>query len=132
MRNCKTVTTMSCVNQFFSFLTLVGCSDRSVRVYDLNQGKVVRSLAGCHSRPVHTIIQNQAGWATLIGRAQSRLCSDWWFEPNQSEHSISTNERGPLWTQGSPRLSHPDRGYDLFLTAALGDGASLWDLRQLD
>ena len=42
MKNCKTVTTMSCVNQFFSFLTLVGCSDRSVRVYDLNQGKVVR------------------------------------------------------------------------------------------
>ena len=42
MKNCKTVTTMSCVNQFFSFLALLGCSDRSVRVYDLNQGRVVR------------------------------------------------------------------------------------------
>ena len=42
LKNCKTVTTMSCVNQFFSFLSLVGCSDRSVRVYDLNQGRVVR------------------------------------------------------------------------------------------
>ena len=82
---------MSCVNQFFSFLALLGCSDRSVRVYDLNQGRVVRSLASCHARPVHTIIQNQ----------------------------------------GSLSLSHPDRGYDLFLTAALSDGAALWDLRQL-
>ena len=90
MKSCKTVTTMSCVNQFFFFLALVGCSDRSVRVYDLNQGKVLRSLANCHSRPVYSILQNQ----------------------------------------GSPRLSHPDRGYDLFLTAALGDGASLWDLRR--
>ena len=30
----------------------------------------------------------------------------------------------------SAGLSHPDRGYDLFVTAALSDGAKLWDLRQ--
>ena len=59
MKNCKTVTTMSCVNQFFSFLALVGCSDRSVRVYDLNQGKVLRSLANCHSRPVYSILHHE-------------------------------------------------------------------------
>ena len=51
----------------------------------------LRSIPSCHSRPVHTIIQNQ----------------------------------------GSLSLSHPDRGYDLFLTAALSDGAALWDLREL-
>ena len=50
MKNCKTVTSLSCVNQFYSFLTLLSCSDRSVRVYDLNQARVVREIAQCHSR----------------------------------------------------------------------------------
>ncbi len=27
-------------------------------------------------------------------------------------------------------VSYPERGYDLFLTAAVADGAKLWDLRQ--
>ena len=40
MSECKTITTMSAVNQFYSFLALVACSDRSVRVYDVNQAKV--------------------------------------------------------------------------------------------
>ena len=35
-----------------------------------------------------------------------------------------------MQNQGSPGLSHPDRGYDLFVTAASSDGAKLWDLRQ--
>ena len=26
-------------------------------------------------------------------------------------------------------MSHPEAGYDLFVTAALGDGARMWDLR---
>ena len=44
MSECKTITTMSAVNQFYSFLALVACSDRSVRVYDVNQAKA--SLVG--------------------------------------------------------------------------------------
>ena len=40
MSDCKTITSMSCINQFYSFLCIVGCSDRSVRVYDVNQAKV--------------------------------------------------------------------------------------------
>ena len=39
--DCKTVTTMSCINQFYSFISLLACSDRSVRVYDVNQAKVI-------------------------------------------------------------------------------------------
>ena len=42
MSECKTITTMSAINQFYSFLALVACSDRSVRVYDMNQAKVSR------------------------------------------------------------------------------------------
>ena len=44
MSECKTITTMSAVNQFYSFLALMACSDRSVRVYDVNQAKA--SLVG--------------------------------------------------------------------------------------
>ena len=44
MSECKTITTMSAVNQFYSFLALMACSDRSVRVYDVNQSKA--SLVG--------------------------------------------------------------------------------------
>ena len=40
MSECKTITTMSAVNQFYSFLALLACSDRSVKVYDVNQAKV--------------------------------------------------------------------------------------------
>ena len=34
----------------------------------------------------------------------------------------------PLFLFGG--VSYPERGYDLFLTAAVADGAKLWDLRQ--
>jgi hypothetical protein len=40
----------------------------------------------------------------------------------RTTHSIQLAE-------GSAGLAHPERGYDLFLTTALGDGAKLWDLR---
>ena len=55
MKNCKTVTSLSCVNQFYSFLALLSCSDRSVRVYDLNQARVVRDIAQCHSRQANIL-----------------------------------------------------------------------------
>ena len=32
-------------------------------------------------------------------------------------------------TQGSSAVSHPETGYDLFITAALSDGVRMWDLR---
>ena len=35
-----------------------------------------------------------------------------------------------IQAEASAGLSHPDRGYDLFVTAAVSDGAKLWDLRQ--
>ena len=39
--DCKTLTTLAAINQFYSYLALLGCSDRSVRVYDVNQAKVI-------------------------------------------------------------------------------------------
>ena len=39
---------------------------------------------------------------------------------SRSTHTIVQNESG---------VSQPDRGYDLFLTAATGDGVRMWDVR---
>ena len=89
MSECKSITSMSCINQFYSFVTLIACSDRSVRVYDVNQAKIVRKINQCHSRSTHTIVQNE----------------------------------------GSNLYCHSDRGYDLFITSAVCDGAKLWDIR---
>ena len=40
----------------------------------------------------------------------------------RAPHSILQNE-------GGGGVAHPEAGYDLFLTAASGDGLKLWDLR---
>ena len=90
--DCKTITTLSCVNQFYSFITFLACSDKSVKVLDVNQSQIVREFPKCHPRNTFRIVQNE----------------------------------------GTVGVSHPERGYDLFITAALGDGAKLWDLRTSD
>lgn len=41
----------------------------------------------------------------------------------------ATSLRNVLLSQGSMFVSHPPNAYDLFLTAAVGDGIKLWDLR---
>ena len=89
---CKTINTLSCVNQFFSFITFLACSDKSVKVLDVNQCQIVREFPKCHPRNIFRIVQNE----------------------------------------GTVGVSHPERGYDLFITAAMGDGAKLWDLRTSD
>ena len=86
---CKTITTLSCVNQFYSFITFLACSDKSVKVLDVNQCQIVREFPKCHPRNIFRVVQNE----------------------------------------GTVGVSHPERAYDLFITAALGDGAKLWDLR---
>ena len=92
MPECRTISSLACVNQFYSFLAFLACSDRAVRVFDLNQWAVVREFPRCHHRTTHTV----------------------------------------ALAEGSASVSHPERGYDLFVTAALGDGAKLWDLRTAD
>ena len=108
MKNCKTVTSLSCVNQFFSFLTLLSCSDRSVRVLDLNQGTVVREIPHCHARQVQPDVlqlQHCNWWISDGGDCWSgfffeklacfeysrniRLCPG-------SHHHPGRSQRGPL------------------------------------
>merc|ERR1719186_405293 len=81
----KHISAMSCVNQFYSFLALASCSDKTLRVVDFNQGSVVRTFPRCHPRTPHKVVQNE----------------------------------------GTIGISHPEQGYDLFVTTAVTDGAKL-------
>ncbi|XP_047459428.1 WD repeat-containing protein 27 isoform X2 [Mugil cephalus] len=53
------ITALSAVNDFLSYIVLVCGSDRSVQVFDLNEGKVASELPDAHGRAVHCITQNK-------------------------------------------------------------------------
>ena len=40
-------------------IVLAACSDKSLAVFDMNYGKIVRRMQDVHGRIVHTICQNQ-------------------------------------------------------------------------
>ena len=50
-------------------IVLAACSDKSVAVFDMNVGKVVRRMKDVHTRNVHSICQNQV----------SQICSSSMF-----------------------------------------------------
>ena len=52
---CRAIATLACANQFYSFVALLACSDRAVRVFDLNAWRVARELPRCHARTTHTL-----------------------------------------------------------------------------
>ncbi|XP_040033828.2 WD repeat-containing protein 27 isoform X1 [Gasterosteus aculeatus] len=53
------ITTLSAINDFFSYIVLVCGSDRSLQVFDMNKGIVAATLPDAHSRAVHCITQNK-------------------------------------------------------------------------
>lgn len=55
----QAITAMSAINSFFSYIVLLGCSNRSLQVYDMNVGRCVRVISEVHSRCPHSIEQNQ-------------------------------------------------------------------------
>ena len=59
--NCKTINTFSAVNEFRSYLVLAACSDRSLRVIDLNKEAVTEVLPRVHQHKVHKILQVTGG-----------------------------------------------------------------------
>jgi WD40 repeat protein len=61
MDNCKTVNTFSAVNDFHSYIVLAACSDRSLRIIDLNKEAVTQVLPRIHQHKVHKILQVTSG-----------------------------------------------------------------------
>ncbi|XP_051062008.1 WD repeat-containing protein 27 [Phodopus roborovskii] len=53
------MTTVSAVNDFYSYIILAAGRDRSVEVFDLNAGRSTAVIAEVHSRPAHQICQNK-------------------------------------------------------------------------
>ncbi|XP_068424084.1 WD repeat-containing protein 27 isoform X2 [Clinocottus analis] len=53
------ITTLSAINDFFSYIVLVCGSDRSLQVFDMNKGAVASMLPEAHSRAIHCITQNK-------------------------------------------------------------------------
>ncbi|TRY93387.1 hypothetical protein DNTS_032877, partial [Danionella cerebrum] len=59
MKSGTEITSVSAVNDFYSYIVLVSGADRSIQVYDMNQGSVVSQIPDAHSRPVHHLSQNK-------------------------------------------------------------------------
>ncbi|XP_034407943.1 WD repeat-containing protein 27 [Cyclopterus lumpus] len=53
------ITSLSAINDFFSYIVLVCGSDRSLQVFDMNKGIVASMQPEAHSRAVHCITQNK-------------------------------------------------------------------------
>ncbi|XP_032071925.1 WD repeat-containing protein 27 [Thamnophis elegans] len=91
MASTVEITSLSAVNDFYSYIVLVAGSNRALEIFDLNVGCSAAVIRDAHSRSVHQICQNK----------------------------------------GSSFSCQPHEAYNLFLTAAIGDGIKLWDLRTL-
>ncbi|XP_076976999.1 WD repeat-containing protein 27 isoform X2 [Tamandua tetradactyla] len=91
MTNAVEITSLSAVNEFYSYTVLTAGRDRALEVFDLNAGCSAAVIPEAHSRPAHQICQNT----------------------------------------GSPCTAPQSEACNLFITAAVGDGIKLWDLRTL-
>ncbi|XP_045150445.1 WD repeat-containing protein 27 [Echinops telfairi] len=85
------ITSLSAVNDFYSYTVLTASRNRALEMFDLNAGHSAALIPEAHTRPVHQICQNK----------------------------------------GSSFVAQQPEAYNLFLTAAVGDGVKLWDLRTL-
>uniref|UniRef100_A0A8B9Q6V0 WD repeat domain 27 n=1 Tax=Apteryx owenii TaxID=8824 RepID=A0A8B9Q6V0_APTOW len=91
MASTMEITSLSTVNDFYSYIVLTAGSNRALEVFDLNAGCSTAVIPEVHSRSVHQICQNK----------------------------------------GSAFSAQQPEAYNLFMTAAVGDGIKLWDLRTL-
>ncbi|XP_014652929.1 PREDICTED: WD repeat-containing protein 27 [Ceratotherium simum simum] len=59
MTDAVEMTSLSAVNDFYSYIVLAAGRNRTLEVFDLNVGRSAALIAGVHSRPVHQICQNK-------------------------------------------------------------------------
>ncbi|KAM6126860.1 LOW QUALITY PROTEIN: WD repeat-containing protein 27 [Pterocles gutturalis] len=60
MASTMEITSLSAVNDFYSYIVLTAGSNRALEVFDLNAGCSTAVIPEVHSRPVHQICQNKA------------------------------------------------------------------------
>ena len=101
---------------------LCACSDRTLRLIDLNSQRITSQISDCHTRPVHKIIQAQYHCGPIA--------TDVFLRPP----TITNNESIDVSNQQSNQIldssvTVANSLYNIFLTSALGDGVKLWDMR---
>ena len=101
---------------------LCACSDRTLRLIDLNSQRVTSKISDCHTRPVHKIIQAQYHCGpmvtdVLLRPPNSNNSDNEFSEPLQQQQFLDTS------------MTAANSLYNIFLTGALGDGVKLWDMR---
>ncbi|XP_065919304.1 WD repeat-containing protein 27-like isoform X2 [Dysidea avara] len=62
----QSITAMSAINDFFSYLVLLGCSNKTLHVYDMNIGKCVTVFNDIHARQPHITRQNKGSKYTTL------------------------------------------------------------------
>ncbi|XP_013366201.1 PREDICTED: WD repeat-containing protein 27 isoform X3 [Chinchilla lanigera] len=131
LSNTADVTSLSAVNDFYSYIVLTAGRDRTLEIFDFNAGCSAAVVAEAHSRPVHQICQN----TLVLNLSRTDL-----LEGCAARVSPSVRLSGSVCSQcappavqplGSSFTTQPSQAYNLFLTAAIGDGVGLWDLRTL-
>uniref|UniRef100_A0A8C3CUG0 WD repeat domain 27 n=1 Tax=Cairina moschata TaxID=8855 RepID=A0A8C3CUG0_CAIMO len=59
MASTMEITSLSAVNDFYSYIVLTAGSNRALEVFDLNEGRSTAVIPEVHSRSVHQICQNK-------------------------------------------------------------------------
>uniref|UniRef100_A0A8D0G7P9 WD repeat domain 27 n=1 Tax=Sphenodon punctatus TaxID=8508 RepID=A0A8D0G7P9_SPHPU len=66
MASTVEITTLSAVNDFYSYIVLAAGSNRALEVFDLNAGCSTAVIPDVHSRSVHQICQNKVGRSSFL------------------------------------------------------------------
>ncbi|CAM4726049.1 unnamed protein product [Leuciscus chuanchicus] len=59
MKSGTDITSMSAINDFYSYMILTAGADHSIQVFDMNQGCIAAQIPDAHSRAVHHLTQNK-------------------------------------------------------------------------
>ncbi|KTG43605.1 hypothetical protein cypCar_00001257, partial [Cyprinus carpio] len=58
MKSGTDITSMSAINDFYSYIVLAAGADRTIQVFDMNQGCMATQIPDAHCRAVHHLTQN--------------------------------------------------------------------------
>jgi len=105
MTGMTEITSLSAVNDFYSYLVLTAGRNRTLEVFDLNAGRSAATIIEAHPRPVHQICQNKGSSFTTQQHQLYNLFA-----------TTATGDGIKLWDMRTLRCErcfegHPNHGY---------------------
>jgi len=105
MTGMTEITSLSAVNDFYSYLVLTAGRNRTLEVFDLNAGRSAATIVEAHPRPVHQICQNKGSSFTTQQHQLYNLFA-----------TTATGDGIKLWDMRTLRCErcfegHPNHGY---------------------